>query len=146
VDVRNGPLGHAVQDKLFFFERTDPAFLKRATLWVSEATEVPKAVQALRDEHGLSVRLLPELLPSDNIGKCTHQRGKCNGHIGKAYALLHATEFRQETASLVFDGDTQLCNGWLEKVLSWLGSGKQLMWAAEAMFWHSFTQTMTRTM
>ena len=121
--MRDGPLGFKVRDRLSALQKTDPSWLRRATLWVSESTQIPPTVDRLRTDFGLSVRLLPELLPSDNIGRCSVRRGACNGHIGKAYALLHATDFRQETASIVFDGDTQLCNGWLEQaILPWLST------------------------
>jgi hypothetical protein len=149
VDVRRVALGSKVRDRLYHFEQTDPSWLGRVTLWVGETTRIPPDVQGLRRAHGLSIRRLPELLPSNNIGRCSGvRRSACNGHvrlppssqspasslppyhrlsqIGKAYALLHATDFRPETVSLIFDGDTQLCNGWVEKaVLPWLSTGKQ---------------------
>ena len=141
VDVRDGPLGHAVQDKLSFFEQTDPAFLRQCTLWVSESTVVPTDVLALRKSHGLHIHNMPELLPAKNIGKCRKKRAACNGHIGKAYALLHAIDFQQETASLVVDGNTAVCPGWIDNpVLPWLRSGKDVMWTLAFWPFHTYTE------
>ena len=110
VEVRDGPVGTEVSRTLNRFHAMHALALRSADLWISNSTFITADIASLVEVGFLTLHYLP-------VGM--------NGYIGKAYALLHSPW----PYTILFDGDSQVCPGWIEATIHpWLLSGADIMW------------------